>query len=248
MTQRDTNRSASRSSQDHQGLLKRRIETQTALQAHHHPGHHRQAQGVLAQDGANTDIQQQTHGPAPEDANPLGRGQDPVQQGQGDPGWPQFAGPFGQRQENQQQGHPQARDEEPAAGGELDHGASPWDSGGGRRPAGLLLGLLASASLWQGPDQQHLMATIEVGIGGGRHPREGLARFTLDLAHPRHGITGRKATAEAGGDQEVTFLHIGVVGDVGQIELVDQTGTRGHGAQAVTIDPHRQAMSGVGDE
>ena len=71
---------------DREGLLKEGKEAQTPVQADRDPGHHRQAQGMLAEGRADGDIQQQAHGPGPEDPDPLRRGQQPEDQRQGHPG------------------------------------------------------------------------------------------------------------------------------------------------------------------
>ena len=92
------------------------------------------------------------------------------------------------------------------------------------------------------------MATVKLGQRGGGDPGEGLAGLALDLIDPRHRITGGETPPQAGGHQQVALRQVGIVGDVGQIELIDQPRAPGHGAQSVAVDPHRQAMGGIADE
>ncbi len=68
------------------------------------------------------------------------------------------------------------------------------------------------------------------------------------LLHRGHRVTGREALTQAGADQQITFLDVGGVGHMPQLQTLRVAGTAGDGTQTVTVHLHRDAVGGIGQQ
>jgi hypothetical protein len=77
---------------------------------------------------------------------------------------------------------------------------------------------------------------------------KGTTGIEFHLHHLAHRITARKPPAQTGSHQQIADLHIFIVGNMRQFQLLKVAGTQGQGANPGAIDLDRQGVVGVGDE
>ena len=118
------------------------------------------------------------------------------------------------------------------------HPRGPWPS----RPGLEILDVLF------GPDQQYLAAAFQIGGWGCRHHGVGFAGVLEHIVDLGYRIIRREASTQSRAGQEVAFLDIGAVGQIGDLQMIRCPGADGDGAQAVAIDLYRDGVIGIGDQ
>ena len=97
-------------------------------------------------------------------------------------------------------------------------------------------------------DHQHEAAAIDPRRRPADHARKGVLGVALDAHHARHWQTGGIGAVDAGGDQAIVVVDVGVGRHEAQFEHAGGAAAEGDGAQAVAHHLYRNRLIAVGEQ